>query len=194
MIWPVKNISGGSSKFKAPDRALNYSGDGVRMGGFSVFSLSVILALIFFNITSLLLHSLLPCEESIFLSSSLCRCTFWNVRISYRRAAARRGLCPNTFTVPGLGVGNLAESVSGADGSSLNSTSFSPVGKTCPLQNTKTILVIKFALKSVLSSCTYSVLIHSLSTTTCEVPGTIDSGAFTSLDYFVFYYYHYYHI
>lgn len=67
MIWPVKNISGGSSKFKAPDRALNYSGDGVRMGGFSVFSLSVILALIFFNITSLLLHSLLPCEESIFL-------------------------------------------------------------------------------------------------------------------------------
>lgn len=71
-----------------------------------------------------------------------------------------------------------------ADGSGLNSKSFSPVGKTFPMQNTRNNLVIPFALKSVLSSCANSVLIHSLTATTFEAPSTLDSGAFTSSGYF----------
>lgn len=92
MVWPIKILCGGSSKFKAPNGVSNYLG--MRRERAALLG-AVILALV-------LPSSSLACAlwGIAFPSLRLCSNTFWNVRISHRHTVAHGFRCTNMFTVP----------------------------------------------------------------------------------------------
>ena len=106
-IWPVKNLSGGSSKFKAPSRVFSYCSAGMRTDQFSVFPHFQLLGLSFFffltSHPSFLTH-FCPARNWLFFLL-LCVVTPFEMSESLTLRCWYR--CTNMFTIPRPGFSFL---------------------------------------------------------------------------------------